>query len=324
MRHSLPALVLCLVATVARADVTQTVQTHILPGYARFETDAAALAAKATETCDAAALRPAYHATYDAWMGVQHLRFGPVETDGRVLSILFWPDPKASGAKAQMALLTGDPANLVPEVFVEQSVAARGLLALERLLYPAAALPADPCPLIRATTADLARTAAFVHDDWQEGFAQTLTTAGQQGNTVFLSDSEVLQVLFTQLATGLEFLQDQRLGRPLGTFDTPKPERAEARASERSARNVLLALQAMRTMAASLNPDAVQTFAAFDVAIKLATEIDDPAFANVATPTGRLKVEILQQAVARVRQVILTDLAPALGVGIGFNAADGD
>lgn len=59
-------------------------------------------------------------------MAVQHLRFGPGETDGRVLAILYWPDPKALGAKAQAALLTGDPAKLTPDAFAEQSVAARG------------------------------------------------------------------------------------------------------------------------------------------------------------------------------------------------------
>jgi hypothetical protein len=324
MRTLFQTLALCLTASTASADGPETVQSHILPGYARFATAAADLATKATDTCEVQALRPAYHAAYDAWMGVQHLRFGPVETDGRVLSILFWPDPKASGAKAQMALLTGDPATLAPEAFAEQSVAARGLLSLERLLYPEMPLIADPCPLLRATTADLARVAGLVHAEWQDGFARTVSTGGQPGNTVFLSEAEGLQVLFTQLVTGLEFLHDQRLGRPLGSFDAPKPDRAEARASGRSARNVLLALQAMRAMADSLNPRAAETLAAFDAAIKLAEEIDDPAFANVATSAGRLKVEILQQAVARIRDTLLTDLAPALGVGIGFNAADGD
>ena len=40
-------------------------------------------------------------AAFDAWMGVQHLRFGPSEVDGRSLSIAFWPDPKGSGARAR-------------------------------------------------------------------------------------------------------------------------------------------------------------------------------------------------------------------------------
>lgn len=317
-------LVLLALATPARADFPQTVQDHILPGYAAFDVATRALADKASETCLPGELAPAYHAAYDAWMAVQHLRFGPVETDGRALAILYWPDPKALGAKAQMALLTGDPAKLTPEAFAEQSVAARGLLSLERLLFPAETLPADPCPLIRATTADLARIAAQVHADWQDGFAQTLATAGDAGNATYLTRPEARQALFTQLATGLEFLHDSRLGRPLGSFGTPHPDRAEARASGRSQRNVLLGLQAMRQMVETLTPDAPETLAAFDRAIGLAKTLDDPVFAGVAVPRDRLKVEILQQAVAQIREVILSELAPEMDVGIGFNAADGD
>lgn len=317
-------LALTLLASPARADFPETVQTHILPGYAAFQAAIQALADKAIQSCAASGLTPAYHSAYDAWMAVQHLRFGPVETDGRVLAILYWPDPKAIGTKAQMALLTGDPAKLVPEAFSEQSVAARGLLSLERLLFPAKALPADPCPLIRATTADLARMAAQILADWEHGFAQTLATAGESGNTTYLTRAEARQVLFTQLASGLEFLEDSRLGRPLGSFDTPHPERAEALGSGRSQRNVLLSLRAMRQMVETLSPGVPQTLAAFDQAIGLAETLDDPVFAGVAVPPNRLKVEILQQAVQQIRQVILSELAPEMKVGIGFNAADGD
>ena len=317
-------LALTLIATPALADFPDTVQRHILPGYQALAESTAALAAEAGKTCDAAALEPAYNAAYDAWMAVQHLRFGPVETDGRGLAVLYWPDPKALGAKAQKTLLAGDPAKLTPAAFAEQSVAARGLLSLERLLYPAEPLDADPCPLILATATDLASTSAKILEEWQGGFAETLATAGEVGNTVYLTRPEARQVLFTQVVTGLEFLDEQRLGRPLGDFDAPHPERAEAHASGRSARNVLLSLQAMRQMVETLTPDAPKTVAAFDHAIHLAETLEDPAFAGVADPSKRLKVEILQQAVEHVRELVMSELAPELDVGIGFNAADGD
>lgn len=171
---------------------------------------------------------PANHAAFDAWMGVAHLHLGPGEDDGRALAIAFWPDPKGLGWKHQKALLAGDAAALEPAAFAQQSVAARGFFALERLLYPSEPLAADPCPLIRATTADLARLASEIRDGWTEDYADALLTAGAAGNTVYLSASEARAALFTQLATGLEFVSDQRLGRPLGTFDRPAPEKAEA------------------------------------------------------------------------------------------------
>jgi uncharacterized protein len=311
-------------ASPAMADVQEVVMTHIQPGYAAFAEAANALATQVDGTCDVEAIKPAFHAAYDAWMAVQHIRIGPVEEDGRGLAIAFWPDPKALGAKAQRALMTGDPAKLAPAEFAEQSVAARGVAGLERLLYPVEQLPADPCPLIRATATDLAHLAAELQSGWTDGYGDSLVSAGAAGNTRFLTETEARQAMFTQLATGLEFLADQRLGRPLGDFDRPRPELAESRASSRSLRNVLLSLQAMRAMTMALTSNGPQTIAAFDDAIALAEALPDPVFADVARPEGRLKVEILQQAVRRVRDTAIAELAPALGVGVGFNSQDGD
>lgn len=313
-----------LLATPAFADFPETVSRHILPGYAAFAKASQALSDVAKNSCDVAELRPAYQTAFDAWMGVQHLRFGPVEDGGLGLSIAFWPDPKGSGARAQMALLQGDPADLEPERFARQSIAARGFFALERLLYPSSDLPADPCPLIRATTRDLADVANRINTAWINDYAHTILTAGEAGNTTYLTRPEVRQALFTQLATSLEFTDDTRLGRPLGIFAKPRPERAEARASGRTLRNILLSLQAQQAMVQSLTPDAPHTIAAFDHAILLAEHLDDPVLAGVSEPDTRLKVEILQQAVEAVRIAVFSELGPELDVGIGFNAADGD
>lgn len=313
-------LTLCL-ATPAAADTAEVVRDYIRPGFAAFAKAADALAQ--IDSCDPAALTPAFQSAYDAWMGVAHLTLGPAEEEGRGLAVLFWPDPKGLGWKAQRALLAGDPAALAPEAFAEQSVAARGLPALERLLYPAEALPADPCPLIHATADDMARTAAALDAGWGP-YGNVLLTAGQPGNTAYLSDTEARQALFTQMVTGLEALADGRLGRPLGTFDRPRPELAEARASGRSLRNVVLSLQGLHGLARTLSPESPKTLAAFDHALSLAEAVDDPVFAGVAEPQGRLKVEILQQAVRSIREAAIAEIAPALGVTLGFNSADGD
>lgn len=79
------------------------------PGYTAFATAAETLATP--EPRNPVILRPAQ----DAWMAVAHLRLGLSETDGRALAILFWPDPKALGPKAQRALLLSDPATLTPD-----------------------------------------------------------------------------------------------------------------------------------------------------------------------------------------------------------------
>lgn len=61
-----------------------------------------------------------------------------------------------------------------------------------------------------------------------------------------------------------------------------------------------------------------------EIAGRGAAALIDPVFAGVGDPESRLKVEILAEAVDEIRAVILTELAPELDVGIGFNAADGD
>jgi predicted lipoprotein len=294
---------------------------HARPGYATFDDAVSRLAD--VESCDPERLRPAFQAAYDAWLGVEHLHLGPAEADGRSLAVLFWPDPKGTGAKAQAALLAADPATLTTGSMAQQSVAARGLSGLERLLYPAEPPSADPCPLIQITIDDLARQAEILSAGWGP-FGDELLTAGQPGNTTFLKPDEATQALFTQLATGLEFVADRRIGRPLGSFDKPRPDLAEGHASGRALANITLSLRALRGLAASLSPESSRTLTAFDHAIRLAEDLDDPNLDGIADPQGWLKLEILQQAVRAIRDSVISELGPALGVELGFNSQDGD
>lgn len=303
------------------ADTAAVVRDHARPGYAAFDEAAGRLAD--IDSCDTETLRSAFQATYDAWLAVEHLHLGPAEDEGRSLAILFWPDPKRLGAKAQTALLVGDPAALTTEAMAQQSVAARGLAGLERLLYPVEALPADPCPLIQATANDLSRMAAVLDSEWGP-FGDLLLAAGQPGNDRYLTDKEATQALFTQLATGLEFVADRRVGRPLGTFDEPRPDLAEGYASGRSLANIALSLRALRDLALRLDGNSARTLAAFDHAIGLAETLNDPLLDHIADPEAWLKLEILQQAVRATRDTAIAEIGPALGVELGFNSQDGD
>ncbi|MEO0914451.1 MAG: imelysin family protein, partial [Pseudomonadota bacterium] len=124
---------------------------------------------------------------------------------------------------------------------------------------------------------------------------------------------------------GLEFLHDQRLGRPLGSFERPKPRQAEARRSGRSLRNITLALTSLREMTEALaGENAPGTLAAFDKAIAHAEALDDPALQGVADPAKRLKVEVLQRMVRDIQVEVIEEIGRGLGVTAGFNALDGD
>ncbi|MDH2325673.1 imelysin family protein [Cereibacter sp. SYSU M97828] len=313
-------LALALMAAPALADTAAAVNTRIGPGYQRFAATTATLADAAGDTCARDVLIPLFNDAFDAWIAVAHIRIGPVEDAGRGLAIAFWPDTRGTG-KRVLDELTQGTAPL--DGFERQSVAARGLFALERLLYDPAYSSARGCDVIVAASEDLARMAAAILEEWYP-FAGLMLSAGTAENHRFLTREEATQAIYTQIVTGLAFNADMRLGRPMGSFDHPRPERAEARLSQRSLRNLRLSLAAIEADALSLKPDIPRTFKAMEKARRFADRMDDADFAGVADPAGRLKLEILRQQLLAVSDAVEDEIGGALGVGTGFNAADGD
>ena len=271
-------------------------------------------------------MRAAYHDAFDAWTGVSHLRFGPSETEDRAFALAFWPDPRGSTPKALGTLIRDqDPAVNSPEDFATVSVAARGFYALEFLLYdPQVTGGGDEdyrCALLRAVAADISANAAAILGDWESGYGNLMSNPG---NDTYRTATEAAQQFFTALSTGLEFASTTRLGRPMGTFDRPRPKRAEARRSGRSLRNVVLSLESAQDLAALLSGDDPDVDDAFENAIREASELDDPVFAGVAEPQGRFRVEALQQRIEVIRRLLAEDIGPRLGIAAGFNSLDGD
>ncbi|APX14088.1 imelysin family protein [Tateyamaria omphalii] len=323
MRLALAAL--CLAALPAVADVQRTIDTHILPGHATLAEETAKLAEAAQTDCTPASLRPAFHTAYDAWISISHIQFGPIEDQALHLAMSFWPDPKDSTGKALARLTTAtDPIVNDAQSFADVSVAAQGFTALERMLYDPQPDAAYACQLTQAIATGLARKAGSIQVDWP-AFATLMIMAGEDGNTRFQTPVEAQRALYTSLSTGLEFLHDQRLGRPLGTFDRPRPRRAEARRSDRSLRHIQLQLAALETLATTMtDTDLTATKAAFATARTRADALDDPALQGVADPAQRLKVEVLQQAVRAIQVAVIDDIGTRLGITAGFNSLDGD
>ena len=317
----LAAALLFLATPLVAQDIDGAVNEHILPSYAALSEEAAALAAS---SCEPAALKPAFQSAFDAWVRVSHLRFGPSEVDERAFALAFWPDPRGSTPKTLAALIgSADPVVEDAASFATVSVAGRGFYALEFLLYDAQFTEQSGpylCALTQAIAGDIAANAAAIEADWQ-GHASLMTNPG---NDAYRTDQEALRQLFTALSPGLEFTSQARLGRPMGTFERPRPNRAEARRSGRSLRHVTLSLEATRMLAGYLSDDDTDLDALFAKAISQSIALDDPVFANVATPQGRIRVEALQSSVEDIRRYLGGVTAPRLGIEAGFNALDGD
>lgn len=319
-----PTLALTLAAATAQAGVEAAVDEHAIPAAEAFDAGAQALARAAQADCRAEALRGPYQDAFDAWAGFGHLRMGPLEEEGRALAIAFWPDPRGRVGRA-VAGMVADEEEVVATLagFAGVSVAARGLFVLERLLYdPAfAGYGGDDhaCTYVRAIAADLAGMSGEIPRGWREEYRPAVRDPGAGGP--IRSGKEAAQALFTGLASNAE----ERLGRPLGTFDDPKPRVAEARRSDRPLRNVVLSLRALRDLAVTLADGPVpQTEAAFGRAIAEAEALDDPRLEGVAEPGSRIRIEALQGRIVDVQAAVAEEIGAPLGVSVGFNAADGD
>ncbi len=327
MKRTVLLTLFALSAPVAHADVAEAVAAHILPGFAGFARAASTLDEAAQADCRPANVRPAFEAAFDAWMTVADLRVGPSETGA--LSVAFWPDERAATPRALARLIeAGDPVGRDPSAYAEVSIAARGVFALETLIHDPAFASYGPqdytCALVQTVAADLHRQAVSLDQGWRD-FAPILTSAGAEGNATYLTPDEAVRALYTQLLARLELTAEMRLGRPMGTFERPRPKQAEAWRSGRSLHNVLLSVGAAQALAQALaDGDLPLTDRAADRVRQAASAIADPAFQDVEDPQARLRVEVLQQAVRAMRSAIEVEIGDALGIAAGFNAQDGD
>lgn len=336
MRHFLAGLFVAFAPSLATADtlLRAAVDEHVLPRFEALAQKSAALEAACQRNCarDDADLRAAYSAAFDAWILASHLRFGPTEVDNRGFALAFWPDSRGATRKTLARLLKAeDPVVEDREAFARISVAARGFYALERLIFDDD-LSGDDGYRTRLTATvigDIRLTSDVIAAHWRDSYADTLATAGSPGNDVYLSADEGARELFTSLSVALQTTAELRIGRPLGTFERPRPKRAEARRSGRSLRHVVLSLQASRDLARTLLTGGpadlrAEVDAPFERVLADAAALDDPVFAGVADPGARIRIEALQLRVNEARKVVALRLGPHLGIAAGFNSLDGD
>ena len=309
------------------------VNDHIIHRFELLADKSADLAQAAQKDCTAGSesLRTAYADAFDTWIAVSHLRFGPTEIDDRAYALAFWPDPRGYTPKALNALIRSkDPIIQRHEDFAKVSISARGFYALEFLIYdPVLSIEGEKhyrCDLIQIIAKDIQLLAESIYTDWKNEYAMSMLNPSRKGH--YRTEEEAIQELFKALSTGLQFTSDTRLGRPLGTFDRPRPRRAEAWRSGRSSHHVAISLSALRDIAIKLAPSGSplehRLRLAFDRALSQLANLDDPIFASVAETQTRIKVEIVQQSVDAIRKIVCDELGPELGVIAGFNAMDGD
>ena len=333
--------------------------SHVTPRYRKLAAATRALENKANEFCERrnsetlTVLRAAFHQTMDAWQGIQHIRFGPVEEQNRYHRIQFWPDKRNMiGRHLSRLLAKADTGALTPHRFRATSVAVQGLPALERLLFvdthvqPVMANGGEAsfrCALVEAIAGNLAVIGASIHAEWTHpgaGYLNAIENTGPD-SPVYRNAREAALDLHGAFATMLQVVAELKLQGPLGqNAARSKPRRSESWRSERSLRNVVVNLEAALALYAgesegggfrealrAADPeDALHTriYEPLRNAIDLLRQVPLPLYKAVKDPAGRTKLQLAVTQLQFLLHTVRNEFAGTLKLGLGFNALDGD
>lgn len=316
----------------AYAAVNKVVLTqHIEPRYAVLSAAFASFELTSRKFCsgtgNVTTVQKSFTKALNAWMNVEHIRFGPVQYLSRSDRIYFWPDRRGRRGKHMRAMMRQPEAAFSPDKFPTVSAAVQGLPVAERLLYddmPRAGT--KECVFLAAIGANVAEMGKGVIKDWPVFAKDALAT------DIYETPQDLTSEFLNSLRTELQVIENFKLARPLGekTADA-RPRLLESWRSGLSKQNIETNMAALRDLydtglrplvsAAAVRQE-VDT--AFDQVQSALASVRAPMSENLTDPAKRDGVEVLRQAAHRLREVVVTKLAPAVGLTLGFNALDGD
>ncbi len=332
---------------------TALVTAHVLPRYARLSGATGSFADAVKTLCDSvdeagtAQAREDFHLVMDAWMAVQHLKFGPIEWNYRLFRFHFWPQARGKVTRAVRALVeAGDETALQVSSIREANVALQGLLAAEALLFDHEFLGvgdipgAAECRFLVAVSENMRVMADEIVTEWQDGERPFSTTVAEPGpdNGYFQDHSEATLAFFRSLHDGLQLIADVKLKPIVGdSLETARPSFVESRLSERSLRNVILNLEALEALYAGSGGLGIDDLAksvdpkldrllhkAFRLTLENARSFEITLEHAVTNPKVWPKAKKLATQVQALRQIVRDRLASKLALQVGFNALDGD
>jgi predicted lipoprotein len=250
---------------------------------------------------------------------------GPLSRKSRRERISYWPDPRNAVTRGLNALLDGEgESGLTPQNVADASVAAQGLPALERLLFSQDgsssapdALSARECAVGQAISLNLRTIAADALAEWSEpevgDFAKIRATLAMPDKAV-----EAASAVLGDVATGLRVMEDRKIP-PLfgGKGVIPDEKKAESWRSHRSARDLLLNVEALQAALEAIAPFAPEAAAA-------ANEKLADAAAALADPNDPNRGVNVIAAINNAKYYVVDVLPGELGVALGFNSLDGD
>lgn len=352
MLRALLAVLVLLPGAVRAADrdiFAAMITGFILPGYSDFVDKSADMRMSAEALCAApgepalAAARENFAVLVAAWSRIEIIRFGPIVAENRLERIFFWPDRRGIGLRQVQAVLGDKDATALDVTTLRaKSVAVQGLGALEFVLFGAGSeallSAADDfrCHYAVAIAGAIATVADASLAEWQapEGIAQRLL-APAENYPDYRSDTEVMSELVGVFVHGTELLRDTRLAPFIGIDGAgPAPRSAPFWRSRMTLASVGATVAAMRELfEVSGIADALtgaDRFAAgafdFESANFAAAVagIDPDTETATADPAMKSKLDYLLILTRSLQDIVVTQIAPPLGVTAGFSALDGD
>lgn len=266
----------------------------------------------------------AWTRTMQSWMSFQGREKGSEDALALSWQIQFWPDKKNTTGRKLGQLLKQDTA-WSAEDLASQSVAVQGLGAAEWFLYeqPQALSSPEGCQLAMAVTGYINQSGKALVGAWQNNPWQAMTPE--------LALGEYLGALNNQLDYSIKKMQ-----RPMGKPGHPKPYQAESWRSGTSMVNLKASVVAMQGLylAEGHGLDQLLRDKGYAATADRLTE----QFANLVTswPTEPSMTALLKSregyrqlisifnGLEYIKWTLQDEVAPELGIVVGFNATDGD
>ncbi|MCY4227945.1 MAG: imelysin family protein [Gammaproteobacteria bacterium] len=324
------------------------IDSHVIPRYEVLVQNASGFLTTARSFCnesegaELSVLRDDFHKVMDAWFGIAHIQFGPIEFLMRQFRFYFWPQArgKVVDSLAEMAVsgATGE--------LTDSNVAVQGLLAAEALLFNerffggGSENQSQNCSLLVAVAHNMENMAIGTLEDWRDrntAYAQFMKQPDAD-NPFYENHATATLSFFQSLYNSLQFAYDINLKPVVGeSIVNARPVLAESRPSARSMRNIVVTLNALEELYGvdgnvGLGRLAARTDAdldalmqkAFRITLANARSLNVPIEVAAIDEEKRPQLEKLAKQVLAMKQIVRSRLAKAIGMTVGFNALDGD
>lgn len=316
---------------VEEVNVLKIEQSRVLNQRSQtLESEITAYCERADFSATQTSIQQGWVETMQAWMPMQGVTKGPIIELDLSWSVQFWPDKKNITGRKIDQLLQSPQADWSALQISEQSVAVRGLGALELLLFEQQ-LNAKNCSLATAISTHLAENSEIIADTWSEQYAPKLL----QQSKIEKQQKAIELGLVAELSHQLSFI-NKKFAMPTGnglSSGQTRPYQAEAWRSQSSMLQLKASYQSLqRYFLQAVKPLLLQENQPY-----LAISIEDtfselltswPAEASLkkllSDKSGLKKLYRSKMSMDKLSYQLQEELPIALNIVVGFNATDGD